>query len=139
MILSRTVAAALLAAGIACSSAASAAADPSHYLLTYTVIEKFKAFEKDTRKDERAEDDALNPRDADDLIRKLDKDPAAKAALARHGLSTREFALATFAMLHAGFFVAMEGAMDKKKAAEALAGYTQEQRANIEMMRQMQR
>ncbi|QGZ40295.1 hypothetical protein IP92_05045 [Pseudoduganella flava] len=136
MQLSRTVAAAVLAAGIACSGAASAAADPSHYLLTYTVIEKFKAFEKDTRKDAH-NDEALDPRDADDLIRKLDKDPAAKAALAKHGLSTREFALATFAMLHAGFFVAMEGAMDKKKAAEAFAGYTQEQRANIEMVREM--
>lgn len=139
MTFSRTLAAALLAAGIACSSPASAAADPSHYLLTHTVIEKFKSFEKDTRKDERDDDGALNPRDADDLIRKLDKDPAAKAALARHGLTTREFALATFALLHAGFHVAMEGAMDKKKAADTMAGYTQEQRANIELVRKMQK
>ena len=51
----------------------------------------------------------------------LDKEPRAKAVLARHGLSTREFALTTYAMLHAGMFVGLEPTINKKQAADMLA------------------
>ncbi len=72
---------------------------------------------------------------ADEFARVIDKKPRARAVLAKHGLSSREFALTTLAMMHGGMFVALEPSMNKKQAAEMLASFTKEQRANIALLR----
>jgi hypothetical protein len=69
------------------------------------------------------------------MIRKLEATPGAKAALAKHGFTIPEFALAMAASLHAGMYVMFESAMDKKKAGELFNTYTKEQKANIVLMR----
>ena len=141
MKLNHAIAAVLFAStlAIACAGPAHAAADPSRYLLTATVMDKIKAAETDLRKaGEDARDDvADNPATVEDLARSIDRNPAARAALAKQGLSSQEFALASFALLQAGMWVMMEKEMDKKKAAQTLAGYTKEQKANIAFVRAM--
>ena len=115
-----------------------AAEDASHFLLTPALMAKFKAASPDLKNIERRNDkDDGDDKDQsiDGIAKRIEREPAAKAVLLKHGLSPREFALATFAMMHAGFFVAMEKSMDKKKGAELYATYTREQKANIALMR----
>ncbi|HEY5799868.1 MAG TPA: hypothetical protein VIT92_06595 [Burkholderiaceae bacterium] len=138
----------LLAAVLAVSvaTAALAAPDPAKYQLTPATMKKLDALQKDEelkKKFEKDDDDddnkpSKNKKDdqsVDGMIRKLDATPGAKAALAKHGLTTTEFAVAMAAMMHAGFYVMFESAMDKKKAAEMYKTYTKEQQANIAMVR----
>lgn len=153
MQLSRTIAAVLLAAGIACSGAAGAASlDPDHYLITREVMTKMKAIEvefeksgykplddddEDTgrdRKKGKKNDD--NPT-AEELVREIEANKMAMAALKRHGLTSRDYALTSFALFHAGFYVMFEDSMDKKGAADMLARFTKEQRANVALVRAM--
>ena len=47
-----------------------------------------------------------------------------------------DYALSVHAMLHAGVFLMFEQSMPKEKATELLSGYTDAQRANIELLRQ---
>lgn len=118
------------------SMPATAAEDASHFLLTPTLVAKFKAAGPDLRSIEHRKDDAdESDQSIEGMVKKIEREPAAKAVLIKHGLSPREFALATFAMMHAGFYVAMEKTMDKKKGAELYATYTREQKANIALMR----
>ena len=81
------------------------------------------------------DDDTPEPQTVTELARALEKDKFAKAAMAKHGVSSREMASATFAMLHAAMYVMFEQSMDKKKAAQLLAGYTKEQQANVALVR----
>ncbi|UGQ46798.1 hypothetical protein [Massilia endophytica] len=138
MKLHHILAASLLAMSLA-AAPARAADDASHFLLTRTLVNKLVAMEAESKrmKAEKDDEDSADPETVEDLVRVLEKDKRAKAMLAKHGISTREFASATFAMMHAGFFVAFEPSMDKKKAAQTLAGYTKEQQANIALVRSM--
>lgn len=154
MNLFRSFAAILLVAGIACSGAASAARlDPDHYLITKETMAKLKAIETEFDKagykplDEDEEEDAGRDRKKgkkkdDDatpeaLMREIESNKEAMAALKRHGLTSRDFALTSFALLHAGFYVMFEDSMDKKGAADMFAKFTKEQRANVALVRAM--
>jgi hypothetical protein len=154
MKLSRIIAAVFLAAGIACAGAAGAVSlDPDPYLLTQVVMRKMKAIEaemeqsgykaKDDGEDEAAGDSGRKGRKKADnptpgeLMREIESDRVAMAALKRHGLTSRDYALTSFAMLHAGFYVMFEESMDKKGAADMLARFTKEQRANVAFVRAM--
>ncbi len=144
MKLTHTFAAALLAAGICCAVPAMAAASPDHYLLTQGVMNRMKAAEIDlvAAGHRQVNDDDGTAGDnptVEDLVRTIETDKAAGAALARQGLTSRDYALASFAMLHAGFYVMMEDSMDRKKAAELLATFTREQKANIALVRTMKK
>ena len=67
----------------------------------------------------------------------FDLTPALLAVLTKHGIGSREFALSTFALVHAGMFVGMESMMDKKQAAEMMGKFTKEQKANIALLRKL--
>lgn len=115
-----------------------AAADPAQYVLTQSVYSKIKAMEPELKKLEKNEKDDDDGEDLDtveDIVKMIDSKPAAKALLARHGLSSKEYALAMLAMVHAGFAVAAESMMDQKAIAKAMAGYTKAQQQNIVFMR----
>ena len=130
------LAAAALALAVATPALAVSDKDADTFLLTPTLFEKMKKAEPELKalniKDE-SEDDGDST--VNDIIKSIDKHPRAKAVLAKHGLSSTEVALASVAMIHAGMYVALEGQMDKKGAAELMKGYTREQRANIAFMR----
>lgn len=133
--------AALLLSFTMAAGTAHAADDASSFLLTPALMNKMKAIEADVKKQkggkEDDDEDAANPETVADLARTLDKDKVVKAVLAKHGVSSREMASATFAMMHAGMYVMFEQSMDKKKAAQLLAGYTKAQQANVALVRSM--
>lgn len=122
-----------------CASHVKAADPEERFLLTPALLAKMKAAGPELKKlekdDEEKDDGKSNNMSAEEFTRVLDKEPRAKAILAKHGLSTREFALSTYAMLHAGMFVGLEPSMNKKQAAEMLATFTKEQRANVALLR----
>jgi len=123
-----------------CASHVKAAGPEERFLLTPALLAKMKAAGPELKKlekddDEEQDDGKSNNMSAEEFTRVLDKEPRAKAILARHGLSTREFALTSYAMLHAGMFVGLEPSMNKKQAAEMLATFTKEQRANVALLR----
>lgn len=96
-----------------------------------------KAREDSDEEDEDEDDeDDIDIADTDAFVKRLESDPEAVALLSKHGVKAREFALAAQALIHAGAFLAFEGAMDKQGAERLLAGYTPAQRANIELLRQ---
>ena len=151
MKLSHTISAVFLAVGIACSGAAGAATlDADHYLLTKDVFTKLKAIEVELEKsgyqpkdDDDDEDNGKKGKKdnggptAEEVMRKVESDKVAMAALKRHNLSSRDYALTMLAMFHAGFYVMFEESMDKKGAADMLAKFTKEQRANVAFVRAM--
>ena len=142
---------------------ATAAADPSQFRLTEELLRKLKATDEEAKKlaaaerkakpgkaqEEDEEDDAEDDDDADDrksgksdkddsvegIARKVDADPKLKALLARHGLSSMDYAMSVHAMLHAGMYLMFESSMPKPKATELYNGYTKAQQANIELLR----
>ena len=139
MKMTRLFAAAFVAL-LLCASHARAADPEERFLLTPALLAKMKAAGPELKKldkdDEEEQDDGKsNNLSAEEFARILDKEPRARAILARHGMSTREFALTSYAMLHAGMFVGLEPTMNKKQAAEMLAKFTKEQRANVELLR----
>ncbi|WP_313032943.1 hypothetical protein [Massilia alkalitolerans] len=139
MKMTRLFAAAFVAL-LLCASHARAADPEERFLLTPALLAKMKAagpeLKKLDKEDEEEQDDGKsNNLSAEEFARVLDKEPRARAILARHGMSTREFALTSYAMLHAGMFVGLEPTMNKKQAAEMLAKFTKEQRANVELLR----
>ncbi|GGB96923.1 hypothetical protein [Pseudoduganella buxea] len=132
-------AAAGLALCMTCSGAALAAADPSRFLLTPELMTKMKAMEPEAAEavEREGEGKGMNVKTAEDLQRQIDGTPALRQLVARHGLTSEEYAMAMFAALHAGMHVGFESAMGKKGAADAMAGYTQEQRANVDLIRKL--
>lgn len=82
--------------------------------------------------EDRDDEDAES---VDDIARKLDAHPRVRAALVRHKLTSREYATAVLAALHAGMVLAMEKAPGAKIDPE----FTPEQRANVELMRARQK
>ena len=129
------LAAALLSLSLA--GPALAAADPAQYVLTQAVYNKMLAIQKDSEKLKLKEKDNEGDNDAtvEGIMKAIDSEPAARALLARHGLSSKEFALATLASMHAGFALMAESMMDKKAKEKAMAGYTKAQQQNINFLR----
>lgn len=137
MNMTRLFAAAFVAL-LLCATHASAAQADERFLLTPALLAKLKAAAPELSKldkREEEEDDGKDSPTVEDYMRVLDKEPRAKAILARHGMDTRQFALVTFAMAHAAVFVGAEPHMSKKQAAEMFATFTKEQRANIALLR----
>ena len=89
--------------------------------------------------DDAADDPKSGRSDKDDSVegiaRKVDADPKLKALLAKHGLSSMDYAMSVHAMLHAGMYLMFESSMPKPKATELYNGYTKAQQANIELLR----
>jgi predicted protein tyrosine phosphatase len=132
----RLLASVLLALGIA--APAFAYEDFERHTLTLPLLEKFQAasleadkLSKNKDEDKAAKDDMTT----DEMVKMLDATPGVKPLLAKHGLTSRSYALTALALFQAGFWVAMESSMDKKKAAAQLAAYSPETRANIELLR----
>lgn len=119
-----------------------AAEDPSHYLLTPALIDKLRAAETDmkalAKPDEAAIDDS-GDQSIEASIQKFEKDAPTVAVLAKHDLTSSDLVLSAHALLHAGMHVSMEASMDKKKSTKMLAGYTKEQKANVELVRALTR
>ncbi|HEU4853024.1 MAG TPA: hypothetical protein VFT37_12800 [Telluria sp.] len=135
MKLHRIVAAATLAIAISAPAFALSDKDAETFLLTPALLQKMKKAEPDMKalniSDESEDDEST----VNDIVKTIEKNPKAKAVLAKHGLSVNEVALGTVAMVHAGMYVALESSMDKKGAAQLMASYTPQQRANIALMR----
>lgn len=141
MKLTRVFAAAFVALLLCATHSANAAEPEERFQLTPALLAKLKAATPDIKKLEKADDEDEGKDgkgrnlSATDFMKVLDKEPRARAVLAKHGISTREFAMSTYAMMHAGMFVALEPSMNKKQAAEMLAGFTREQQANVALLR----
>ena len=119
---------------------AAPADEVANFVVTPALLKKLENAERESKLLKRDNDDEDDDSDSgeqtvESAIKKLERDPRARALLAKHGISSREMVLASFAMLHAGFYVMMEKSMDKQKAAQAYNGYTKAQKANIVLMR----
>jgi len=137
-----------LLAALALSAAtawAAGAADPARLRLTPALLDRMEAASAELRKlpqlpdnknDEGDKGDDDDAESVEDLARKLDAHPQIRAALARQGLTSREYAAATLAALHAGMVLAVEKAPGAKPAQQNM---TPEQRANVEVMRARQK
>lgn len=98
------------------------------------------AGDEDADDEDESDDDVKSGKsDKDDSVegiaRKVDADPKLKALLAKHGLSSMDYAMSVHAMLHAGMYLMFESSMPKQKAAELYNGYTKAQQANIDLLR----
>lgn len=136
----------ILPAALACllllSAPARAAEDPSHYQLSMALLDKLKAAETEMKLMQKSDlevPDEHQDKSIEASIRKIDKDKATSAVLAKHGLSARDLVLSGHALLHAGTFVSMENqeTIDKQQGADMYARYTREQQANIDLLRRM--
>jgi hypothetical protein len=133
---------AAFAGALLLSVPAHAADDPSHFQLTPALMQKLSAAEADMKQLPAA--DAQPPevdpaQSVDAAIRKMERDSATVAVLAKHGLTARDLVLAAHALLHAGTFVSIEKTTEPKAASDMLDSYTKEQRANIALVREMTR
>jgi len=141
MKLTRIFAAAFVALLLCATHGANAAEPEERFQLTPALLAKLKAATPEIKTLDKADDEDEGKGgkgrnlSATDFMKVLDKEPRARAVLAKHGISTREFAMSTYAMMHAGMFVALEPSMNKKQAAEMLAGFTREQQANVALLR----
>lgn len=121
---------------------AAGAADPATFRLTPALLDRMEAAAAELKPLTPAhrkgspnatdDDDGDNAESVEDIARQLEADPRVRAALARHGLTAREYAAATLAALHAGMALAMEKAPG---ATQAVRDFTPAQRANVEVMR----
>ncbi|OVZ63696.1 hypothetical protein CDO44_03290 [Pigmentiphaga sp. NML080357] len=113
---------------------AASGADPAHFRLTPALLDRMEAVAAELKNVKTADvdddDDDADAESVEDIARKLDAQPKVRAALARHGLTSLEYATATLAALHAGMYLATGQGADTK----ALASFTPEQRANIKTM-----
>ncbi len=142
-LLTRTLAGLSLAALALITTTASAwAADAAQARLRLTpaLMDRMETATAELRKlpqppDQGGQDDGDDAESVEDIARKLDAIPQVRATLARHGLTSREYAAATLAALHAGMVLAVE----KAPGAKPAQGLTPEQRANVEVMRARQK
>ena len=115
---------------------ASPTAHPERFRLTPALLQRMEAVQAASQA--MAQDGADQDVDAEsveDLARKLESDPRIRSLLARHRITTADYATAVFATIHAATFLAMESAARRQDLAAALASFTPEQRANIELLR----
>ncbi|MFL6660109.1 MAG: hypothetical protein ACJ8GW_18640 [Massilia sp.] len=136
----------ILPAAFACvmllSAPAYAAEDATHFQLSMALIQKLQAAEADMKMQQKpgapqAEPEVDPDKSIEAAIRKVDRDTLTSAALAKNGLTSRDFVLSAHALLHAGTFVSQESTMDKLKSATLYSSYTPEQQANIDLIRKM--
>lgn len=122
-----------------------AADEAAQFRLTAALLDRLDAIQAEGEKsgtdgeqedEDEDEDDEDDISDPDAFVKRIESDPRTRAMLARHGVAPREFALAAMALVHAGTYLAFEGAMDKQGIERATAGFTAAQRANIELLRQ---
>lgn len=138
MTLLRIAAAALVSASLALP--AFAADDASDFALTAALIKKLEAAEPELNQLEPLDDeDELDDESPAATVRRLQRlaeaHPGARAILARHGMTSRQYALTVVAVTHAGLYLTVEGLLDKKEAAKRYASFTPQQRANIDLVR----
>lgn len=115
---------------------AAGAGDPQRYRLTPALLDRMEAVQEESKAagQSKAQED-VDAQSPAELARELDADPRIRVLLAKHRLTSTEYATAAFALIHAGMFIATESATDKKSLAAAMASFTPEQRANIELLR----
>jgi hypothetical protein len=133
----RCVAALLLAVSFA-AQAGGKSEEFQRYAFTQASLDKYMAAGKEMKKlpkQKDQDDDDKDDPSVDDIARELDKTPGVKPILARHGFSSREYALATLALFNAGFYLAMEPSMDKKGRVELYNSYPKQLQGNIELLR----
>jgi hypothetical protein len=131
---------AALAGALLFSSPAQAAEDATHFQLSPAIMQKLKSAEADMKalqKPDAAEPEVDPDQSIEAAIRKIDQDSQTSAVLAKHGLTGRELVMSAHALLHAGTFVSLEPGMDQQQRATTYQGYTKEQQANIDLIRNM--
>ncbi|WP_427915451.1 hypothetical protein ACPWT1_11270 [Ramlibacter sp. MMS24-I3-19] len=126
----RLVTAFVLALGLA---APALAQQPTYtsYALTVLTLQKMQAAAKEIEKkvgkkydnDKTDNDKTDNDLSVASIEKMLNSVPEAKPILAKHGLSSKEYALATMAGVEAGMHLMFEPAMDKKGASQLMASY----------------
>lgn len=125
---------------IACAAlSAHATEEFARHALTVPMVEKYNAaareLEKTAKRKDQEDEEDEEDMSLEEIVKMLDSTPGVKPVLQRHGLTSRTYALTTMALFQAGFYLAMEPSMDKKKGAALLASYPPETRANIELLR----
>lgn len=120
--------------------------DPARFRLTGALLDRMEAVAADLRVSAEVDDDddddgegayeagsdaGHDDQSVEDIALELDADPRVRAALARHGLGSREYAMAVLAALQAGMVLAVEDA----PGATSMQGLTPEQRANVDLLR----
>lgn len=125
-----------LALSLAAASAM-AAMDATKFRLTPSLVDRIEAMQKESGNEGIQEDDGgeENPKTVEELAKRLDSDPRIRAVLAKYKISSLDYAASVLAMLHAGLYLATESSIEPKKRPQALASFTPEQRANIELLR----
>lgn len=124
---------------------AMAAEDASRFQLSPALMQKLVNAEAEMKLLRKGDNDKPDEgpegkdKSIDAAIRRIDADPHTTAVLAKHGLSSRDLVLSTHALYHAGMYLSTEGAMDRKQSAALFDSYTSEQKANINMIRDMQK
>lgn len=114
------------------------AGDPAQLRLTPALLDrmdKVAAELKHLPRQDADEDENEDAQSVDDIARRLDAHPQVRAALARQSLSSREYATAMLAALHAGMVLAVA----KAPGAQAGQNLTPAQRANVELLRARQK
>jgi hypothetical protein len=130
-----------------CAAAHAGTAD-DHFLLTPALVQKTKAayaaLEKanlpEQSEAEEKEDDKYRKNGelpVERFILSVEKRPGAKSIVARHGLSPKEFGLATYALIDASMYLVHEKMAGKAEAAKMQAKLTREQQENIALVRKL--
>lgn len=115
-------------------------ADPARFRLTPALLDRMEALRSAAETMGKATDDVdVETGSVQELARELEADPRVRSLLARHGVTSTDYATGVFAVLHAGLFLAMASAANPAQQASAMASFTPEQRANIELMRKRQK
>jgi hypothetical protein len=121
------------------SAWAAGATDPARFRLTPALMARMDAVAAELKHlkpdSNESDDDDEDAESVEDIARRLDANPRVRAALARHQFTSREYATAVLAALHAGMVLAVEKGADPK----ALQAFTPEQRANVEVLRAQRR
>lgn len=128
-------------------SAAHAGLD-DHYLIDAAMVKKMTAAVKamenaslpeDTPEQEK-EDDKYRVKGelpVERYILSIERRADARALVAKHGFTPKEFGLATYAMTDAALFLAFEKMANKADVAKEYAKLTSEQKANVAVLRKL--
>lgn len=119
-----------------------------HFVLSPALIQKVKAanaaLEKanlpEQTEEEEKEDDKYRKNGelpVERFILSVEKRPVAKSIVTKHGLSPKEFGLASYALIDASLYLTHEAMAGKAEAAKMQAGLTREQQANIALVRKL--
>ena len=91
--------------------------------------------EEEEKEDDKYRKDGELP--VERFILSVEKRPVAKSIVARHGLSPKEFGLASYALIDASLYLTHEAMAGKAEAARMQAKLTREQQANIALVRKL--